>query len=92
MACDVWWVGNKAVVQSSDQGIYVPDHDDWFAEGFNEFLNTLSELFHSASQFLDGCKDPKGRERWFLVKAFLYSSWQRCVMLVFWYMHNSDFL
>jgi hypothetical protein len=92
MACDVWWGGIPAPVRLQGNAHYVPDLDDWFAEGFNEFLDTVVKFFQGTSEFLEGCGDSRERQGWFLVKAFLWSSWQRCVMLVFWYIHDWHFL
>jgi hypothetical protein len=51
--------------------------------------NTTAELLEEVNELANAAINPSQREAWFVVQAFLWSSWQRVTMLFFWYVHIS---
>ena len=51
--------------------------------------NTTAELLEEVIELANAAINPSQREAWFVVQAFLWSSWQRVTMLFFWYVHIS---
>ncbi|KAA6411601.1 MAG: hypothetical protein FRX48_04881 [Lasallia pustulata] len=57
------------------------------------FLDTTAELLDAASRLSEKAESGLDRHRWFIVRAFLWASWQRSQMLHFasvmrWYLHG----
>ena len=50
---------------------------------FTGFLNATAELLDVASQFSEKAESQLDRQRWLIVRAFLWASWQRSQMLYF---------
>ena len=48
------------------------------------FLDTIADLMTTASELSSVANLQIEHQRWFLVRAFLWSSWQRCTMLYFY--------
>lgn len=46
-------------------------------------IDSIAELLEVASQLSSEAKTEPMRQQWFIVRAFLWTSWQRCVMIYF---------
>lgn len=58
--------------------------DPWEArEKVTEFINDTATLLDTTTQLSSQSKNRAARARWFLVRAFLWTSWQRTVMIYF---------
>lgn len=51
--------------------------------GLDSFLNTIAKLLTTASTLSSLEQSPSVRQRWFIVRAFLWTCWQRCNMMYF---------
>ena len=63
----------------------------WIAKGkLSEFVNHTATLLDSASLESADAKSVRAKWVWYTVRAFLWTSWQRSVMLYFWFLlaHN----
>ena len=45
------------------------------------FINTVAELFEASSQLAAVAEPGPDEEKWFIVRAFLWTAWQRSIML-----------
>ncbi|KAL6874818.1 hypothetical protein J3F83DRAFT_519359 [Trichoderma novae-zelandiae] len=62
-----------------------PREKEWHQ--FREYLDSVSELIDAASYEYDKASSSDNRPhawRWFIVKSYLWSAWQRCVALHYW--------
>lgn len=50
---------------------------------FDEYLNCVAELLDAASRLSEKAESELDRQRWFIVRAFIWASWQRSQMLYF---------
>ena len=50
----------------------------------DDLINTTADLLSTASRLSLLASSERERRCWFLVRAFLWTSWQRCVMLYFY--------
>lgn len=50
----------------------------------DDFINTIGDLLSTASRLSTSSRSEEEGMRWFLVRAFLWSSWQRSCMLYFY--------
>ncbi len=48
-----------------------------------DLLDTLADLLSAATQLSASGKTESELEKWFLVRAYLWTSWQRCTMIYF---------
>ena len=56
----------------------------WISKGrLSEFINHIAALLDSAAQASSAAKIHGTRCKWFIVRAFLWTSWQRTVMVYF---------
>ena len=56
----------------------------WISKGkLSEFINHIAALLDSAAQASSAAKVHGTRCKWFVVRAFLWTSWQRTVMIYF---------
>ena len=56
----------------------------WISKGkLSEFINHIAALLDSAAQASSAAKIHGARCKWFVVRAFLWPSWQRTVMIYF---------
>ncbi len=56
----------------------------WIAtDKISEFINHIVELLDDAAQSFSSSKTSAARYSWFLVRSFLWTSWQRTVMIYF---------
>lgn len=46
-------------------------------------IDSIAELLEVASQLSSEAKTEPMRQQWFIVRAFLWTSWQRCIMIYF---------
>ena len=62
----------------------------WSIENLVRYTNIVAELLETVTRILDETSpDNYDRDaRWFTVKSFLWSSWQRPVLLIQWYVRN----
>ena len=49
-----------------------------------DFINTIADLIGTASTLSSSADSELARHRWFVVQAFLWTSWQRCTMIYFY--------
>jgi hypothetical protein len=49
------------------------------------FLDTTMELLEMALELSQEARTRTDVQTWFVVRAFLWTSWQRCMMLLLWY-------
>jgi hypothetical protein len=82
MSCDSFWGRDRP--PSRPGGHYLRDLDDWHPDEFYRYVNTISELLEEVTCQLAVCNSQTGRERLFAIKSFLWVSWQRSTMLLFW--------
>ena len=47
------------------------------------FLDTVADLIGTASKLSSSAHSEPAKQRWFVVRAFLWTSWQRCNMIYF---------
>ena len=47
------------------------------------FINTMVDLIEATSQVVAPTPDEETSSRWFVLKAFLWTSWQRCQIIEF---------
>lgn len=48
-----------------------------------ELIDSIAELLEVASRLSLAAKAEPVKQQWFIVRAFLWSSWQRCIMIYF---------
>ena len=59
----------------------------WISKGkIPEFINYVAELLDVAAQLYSSSKTSAARYRWFVVRSFIWASWQRSVMIYFSYL------
>ena len=58
----------------------------WEAGVYGDLLNTIAELLEAAINVSK--LETSAISEWFLLKAFLWTAWQRCLMLHFFYVLN----
>ena len=59
----------------------------WISKGkIPEFINHVAELLDVAAQLSSSSKTSAARYRWFVVRSFIWASWQRSVMIYFSYL------
>jgi len=52
---------------------------------FPALPDTLIELLDASSSFSASSRSPDEAQAWSMVQAFLWATWQRCSMLILWY-------
>lgn len=48
-----------------------------------EFIDSIAELLEVASRLSSEAENDLMKQRWFIVRAFLWTSWQRCTMIFY---------
>ncbi|KAI9771959.1 MAG: hypothetical protein M1839_002592 [Geoglossum umbratile] len=57
--------------------------ETWWAGIIREYTDTIAELLETSSELSAMAEGRANRQAWLVVRAFLWSSWQRSVMLFF---------
>ena len=63
--------------------MHIVIHDYMINRGLSELLNNIAALLDSAAHLSTAAKTSTARHRWFITRAFLWTSWQRIVMIYF---------
>lgn len=56
----------------------------WSTDQLRQYVDIIAELLETVSRITLEENGSGDKSHWFLVKAFLWTSWHRCVMLLFW--------
>lgn len=51
--------------------------------GPKKFIDSIAELLDAASRLSSTAHSEPAKQRWFIVRAFLWTFWQRCTMISF---------
>ena len=56
-----------------------------YSDPFRDYVDTIAELLEGATKQLQVANGTKEEGSWLIVQAFLWTSWQRSMMLYYWY-------
>lgn len=82
MLCEVFWGPARPLIEEYPHTFR--NLDDWCADDFEGYVNVVTELLEETTTQLGSCNVLEENKSWFKVKSFLWVSWQRCIMRVFW--------
>jgi hypothetical protein len=78
-----------------DQGLdrfpHLTLEEVWSVDVLRKYVDTVAELLEAVVSMSGLEYDPEKKKNWFLVKAYLWTSWQRSVMVFFWYLSLFSF-
>jgi len=78
-----------------DQGLdrfpHLALEEVWSVDVLRKYVDTVAELLETVVSMSGLEYDPEKKKNWFLVKACLWTSWQRSVMVFFWYLSLFSF-
>jgi hypothetical protein len=58
--------------------------NDWDPGILEDYVNGISQLLEEVAQLSGECSDEAQQRQWFIVKSFLWTSFQRGTMLLLW--------
>lgn len=86
VAADIFWGPDLPVRRSEPQTRQkvLVDASDWSPHFFEEYVASISQLLEEVTRREGECSKFSDRRHWFIVKSFLWTSFQRGVLLLQW--------
>jgi hypothetical protein len=86
VAADIFW-GPDLPVRRTERPLIrqsLVDASDWQPDFFAEYISGISQLLEEVTRRGGECSSYSDKQQWFIVKTFLWTSFQRGVLLLQW--------